>query len=107
MYGPFLIKDVYSFVTQISPGAYILSRDGKTAHYVGRSDSDVAHRIKRSALDGKGYLWFWFEYTSSSIKAYLLECEWFHKYKPTDNTIHPATTRNTLWKCPTKGCSWS
>ena len=49
MEGPFPLNSVNIHVTRTSPGAYVLSRDGKTAHYVGRSDTDLAQRIVSSA----------------------------------------------------------
>jgi len=58
MRGRFPINEVDKFVIYISPGAYILSRDGRTAHYVGRSDSDVEDRTKRSAIERYGYRYF-------------------------------------------------
>jgi len=105
--GRFPIDDVDRFVTLISAGAYILSRDGRTAHYVGRSDSDVGDRIKRSAAEGYGYRYFWFEYASSPMRAYQLECEWYHKFSPSDNSTHPAVPRGANWRCPVSGCEWS
>lgn len=102
-----LISQVDSYVTTTSPGAYILSRDGKAAHYVGRSDTDLASRIKASAKQELRYKYFWFEYTVSSMHAYYLECEWWHKYAPPDNDAHPAAPPGTSWRCPVAGCPWS
>ncbi len=106
MKGPLLISEVSNYV-KVSPGAYILSRDGKVAHYVGRSDNDLLSRIKSSANEGKGYKYFWFEYTTSPMQAYYLECEWYHKYNPPDNANHPARPPGTFWRCPVPGCPWS
>lgn len=44
MEGPFPLNSVNIQVTRTSPGAYVLSRDGKTAHYVGRSDTGLAQQ---------------------------------------------------------------
>lgn len=51
--GPFSINSVDLYVTRVSPGVYILSRDGKTAAYVGRSDTDVGSRIKQSSKENR------------------------------------------------------
>ena len=109
MRGPFSISQVNSLVDQTKPGAYILSRDGKTAHYVGRSDTNLASRIASSAKEEVGYTHFWFEHTTSPMQAYYLECDWWHKYKPSnlDNINHPAVPPGTYWKCPIPGCPWS
>lgn len=107
MRGRYPVSEVYDRVTKISPGAYILSRDGRAAHYVGRSDEDLARRIADSQREGTGYRYFWFEYASSPMQAYYLECEWYHRYAPPDNTNHPAVPPETYWRCPVAGCSWS
>lgn len=99
MNGPFKLEDV-DYMVSLTKGAYILSRDGKTAHYVGRSDSNLRTRIKTSANEGRGYHFFWFETTTSPMKAHQLECEWYHKYSPPDNSIHPAVPGGTYWTCP-------
>jgi hypothetical protein len=86
-------------------GSYVLSRDGKTAHYVGRSDSDLASRLKSHVGSGD-YTVFWYEVVESPMQAYFLESEWYHKYHPADNQNHPAVPPGATWKCPVAGCSW-
>lgn len=107
MQGSFLISNVRAHVKDGSIGAYILSRDGKIAHYVGRSEEDLRDRISRSASEGYGYKHFWFEYATSPVRAYYLECQWYHKYTPTDNSVHPAVPNGMNWRCPVAGCEWS
>lgn len=99
MSGRYLINRIKEVVRFKSPGVYILSRDGIHAHYVGKSDSDLVDRILKSATKAKGYRYFWFEYTNSVFESYNLECYWFHKYNPTDNSIHPAAPWGTNWRC--------
>jgi hypothetical protein len=41
------------------------------------------------------------------MRAYQLECEWYHKYNPSDNSTHPAVPPGTNWRCPVHGCQWS
>ncbi len=105
--GPFPITRVDVYVTQQSPGVYLFSRDGKTAAYVGRSDTDLNSRIKQSVQEGLGHTYFWFEYTSSSKDAYLKECDYYHKYNPKDNVNHPAAPLGMNWRCPVIGCRFS
>lgn len=102
--GPYLINSVDRYITQVSPRVYILSRDGRTAAYVGRSDTDVGNRIKQSAGEGYGYTYFWLEYTSFPRDAYYKECEYYHMYNPPDNTNHPSAPSGTNWRCPVIGC---
>ena len=87
-------------VTKISSGAYILSKDGKIAHYVGRSDDNVAGRLKWWANNTQKYSYFWFEYATSPKAAFELECRWWHKYKPEDNQSHPDRPNGSSWQCP-------
>lgn len=105
--GPYPITLVDNYVTQDLPGVYILSRNGKTADYVGRSDANLSSRIKQSIKEGKGYTFFWFEYTNSIKEAFYKECEYYHKYNPPENTIHPSSPPGTNWKCPVVGCPYS
>ena len=105
--GPFQLNEVALHVNGVSPGVYILSRDGRTAAYVGRSDTDVAGRIQGSAREGPGYVFFWFQWASSSQDAYRSECEYYHRYNPPDNTVHPAVPLGANWRCPVVGCPWS
>ena len=107
MRGPYSLSEVDDYVKNNSPGAYILSSDGKVAHYVGRSDSDLASRISNSARERTDYKFFWFEYATSPMQAFYLECEWYHKYMPTDNINHPSVPPGTYWRCPVTGCPWS
>lgn len=107
MLGPFLISDVNSKIKTKSPGAYILSRNGTNAHFVGRSDSDILNAIKSKAETDSSYTQFFYEVTPSDMEAYYLECKWYHKYLPPDNNKHPSTPPNVNWRCPIKGCPWA
>lgn len=87
-------------VTKTSAGAYILSKDGQIAHYVGRSDDDVAERLEWWANNTQKYSHFWFEYTDSPKAAFDLECRWWHEYNPEDNQKHPDRPDSSNWQCP-------
>jgi hypothetical protein len=98
-------ENVDIFVTSKSPGVYELDRikeGGFHVHYVGRSDDDVAGRLKKWV--GSKYLFFKFVYTSSSKAAFELECQLYHDIRPPDNDIHPAKPSGTSYKCPVAGC---
>ena len=93
-------------VTKKSPGVYVLDRSvtgGFTAHYAGRSDDDVAKRLKDHVNDGL-YKYFKFEYATSSKAAFELECRLYHDLKPPDDDIHPAKPKGTNYVCPVAYC---
>ncbi|MEX2012925.1 MAG: hypothetical protein WD967_00805 [Candidatus Levyibacteriota bacterium] len=100
MNGPYILNTntISTFVTSVSPGAYILSTDGLKASYIGRSDGDVGARLK--TWTGKGYTHFWFDYATSPKAAFDLECIWGHSYLILNNLIHPARPTNSGWQCP-------
>jgi len=102
MNGPYSLN--LQTISKIAPanslGAYILSKDGKVAHYVGRSDSDLANRLGQHASDYQNYTHFWFETVGSPKAAFELECQWWHKYKPDDNDNHPDQPNNINCQCP-------
>lgn len=105
--GPYTILSAYSWSSLRVSGVYILSKNGKRADYVGRSDTDVRTRLIKSAAEGNGYTHFWFEYTSSPREAFLMECRYYHQYIPSDNSVHPAVPGGTFWRCPIGGCPWA
>lgn len=96
--GPFFVSGLQRMPLLRSPGAYVLSRDGRTAHYVGRADADLAGRLGNSSTQGN-YSHFWYEYASSAAAAYTLECRYYHDFKPTDNLIHPAAPGGSFLTC--------
>ncbi len=106
MQGPFPLSQLDLTLAPGTIGVYILSRNGRTVHYVGRSDADLGARIRQSAQTD-AYLYFWFRYESSPMNAYRTECAWWHEYQPTDNVNHPAVPAGTSWRCPVAGCPWS
>lgn len=104
--GPYPISHVARYVLRNAVGVYVLSRDGRTAAYVGRSDSDLQGRLLQSARQGR-YTHFWFDDETSPMQAYKHECELYHTYNPPDNGVHPAVPPGTNWRCPILGCLWS
>lgn len=103
--GPFPLSQVTLRVVVNAPGVYVLSRDGRTAAYVGRSDGDVRNRLLQSSGQGR-YTYFWFDYATSPMQAYKSECELYHTYNPPDNVVHPAVPSGMNWRCPILGCQW-
>ena len=79
-------------ITKTQAGNYALGKmDGAKfiVQYVGRSDSDVATRLKQHV--GK-YPKFKFSYATSPKAAFEKECNNFHDFgaeKSLDNKIHP------------------
>ena len=104
MSGPYNLKYIHLFVTEVSAGAFILSRNGRMADRVGRADENLAQDLHRAAGEGK-YRYFWFEYTGRVAAAHELECAWYHRYHPTDNAEHPLAPLRAGSRCTIKGCS--
>ena len=103
MSGPYNLKYIHLFVTETSPGVYILSRNGRMADRVGRAEHNLTDDLQREAAGGT-YRYFWFEYTASPAEGYGLECTWYHRYHPTDNPEHPIALMGAEGACPVKGC---
>ena len=94
------------YVRLSSPGVYLLDRTtagGFTVNYVGRSDDDLAGRLKKWAAEGT-YKYFKFEYANSARAAFEMECKLYHSYRNLDNVVHPARPKNTNHSCPVAGC---
>jgi len=103
MSGPFSLRYLHLFVREKSPGAFILSRNGRSADFVGGSGGDVAAELRRYA-DRSGYRYFWFALASSADEAARLEHSWHHRYRPTDNAA-PSRSQGADWHCTTEGCA--
>jgi hypothetical protein len=101
--GPFGLRYVDLFVTKRSPGAFILSRNGRLAEFIGASPDDLAAALRhiRSRTD---YQFFWFAYARSAKSAHELAHVWAHRYRPADNHAAP-NPEGRKWQCPIKGCA--
>jgi len=104
MSGPFSLRYLHLFVSHKSAGAFILSRNGKSADFVGASPDDVASTLGHLARPS-GYRFFWFAYASSAEEAFELEHAWYHRYHPTDNSSPQSRTHGLGWRCTTEGCA--
>ena len=94
-------EDIDKEVAKNSAGVYALdatTTPGFTFSYVGRSESDVAGRLKTYV--GSKYKFFKFAYCSSAKSAFEAECELYHDHQPPDNIYHPARPEGSNWKCP-------
>jgi len=93
--------NVDATVNRKSPGAYALGTVRSDGVFivgkVGRSDSDVATRIRSQIGE---YTHFKFGYCSSAKAAFLKECEMYHDFTPPGNKIHPDRPHNSTWSCP-------
>lgn len=100
------IAEIDSVVTNTA-GTYILVNSNNNAVYVGRSDTDLNKRLKEHLPENEKELcikrsdvtYFYFENANDPQGAYLLECEWYHNYRPTCNIAHPAKI-SAVWICP-------
>jgi hypothetical protein len=105
MQGPYKLtaSEIDKNVNRTSPGNYALGRkdDGGTFRvgYVGRSDSDVAGRLKSWIKETERPL-FKFSYATSPKAAFEEECRNYHDYNPPDNGCHPDRPNGSNWKCP-------
>lgn len=104
MLGPFSLRYIHLFVAKLSSGAFILSKNGKSADYVGMSDRDVA-KVLFSFKGTSGYRFFWFSYAENSQQATELASTWYHRYLPSDNTLPPNNLSGPDWQCRIAGCT--
>lgn len=107
MQGPFLLSvgRISETVTKTSAGNYALGYvdDEKVfrVKYVGRSDSDVAARLRKHV--GEKYKLFKYSYATSPKAAFEKECRNYHDFGESrllDNDIHPDRPKGANWKCP-------
>jgi hypothetical protein len=104
MLGPFLLKYHHMFVGVASAGAFILSRNGRVADYVGASADDLIGTLGRFAQQSD-YRYFWFVDARSAGDAAKIEQAWLHRYRPTDNPSRSSVPHGTGWRCTTEGCA--
>lgn len=85
-------------------GFYVLGALGDnkvmSVSYVGRSDDDLAAKLKRHAGN---YAAFAFAATASALLAYQGECRLYHALKPSKNVMHPMGRGGPDWACPVCG----
>jgi len=103
MLGPVLLKYAHLFVSALSTGTFILSRNGRTADYVGATSDDLAGTLGRFARQSD-YRYFWCIETHSAQEASEIEKAWRHRYCPTDNATRAGAAHGDGWRCLAEGC---
>ena len=104
MLGPFSLRYIHLFVEQRSAGAFILSRRGRSADFVGLSSDDLVQTLG-AYQGGNKYRYFWFSYAASPKEASDLASYWYHRYRPPDNVDPPHVSAWESWRCTITGCS--
>jgi len=110
LFGPFdLTAQVIDARIPFSlPGAYLLgpaeplNPGAVIPRYAGRSDDDVAARLKRHV---GAYPKFLYDTFPTALLAFEKECGLYHTFNPPDNIVHPARPQGTRLKCPWPGCT--
>ena len=109
MYGPyrFSVNEIDCVVQHVSPGNYALGymKNPSTfvIQYVGRSDTDVAQRLKQHIWNGESYSHFKFSYANLPTDAYYKECKNYHDCdgsKFLNNRNHPDAPNGSWLVCP-------
>lgn len=101
------IKELDEFMREHEgiPGIYIFYNSLGRPRYVRRSDSSLGTRAPVSkdehlSLIAKSFGSFQFRKATSPTQAYLLECKYYHKFKPRNNKNHPACPARSNHFCP-------
>jgi hypothetical protein len=103
LYGPYPLRQetVQQLVILASPGIYVLGNSDAGvfhARCVGRSDVDVAARIR--AFVGF-YSEFKFAYWGSARTAFESECGLYHEFALSLlGALHPTRQERSVWRCP-------
>ena len=97
-------ENVEAAIRGKTPGFYVLGVMGEnklmTVTYVGRSDDDLATKLKRHAGN---YPAFAFGIAETAVLAYQGECRLYHALKPSKNVLHPIRRGGAEWACPVCG----
>jgi hypothetical protein len=99
------------YVTERSPGVFLLSNDGEVVLDVGRSDTDLASQLKTLVDTPRGidckFAYFWFSYANNPFEAFNLHCKLWHRYHRSDSSTHPRPPQGENWPCPVEGCEFN
>ena len=104
MSGPYLLRYVDLFVRERSAGAFIFSRNGRSADPGNASGHDVAHGVREGAKDQPDPT-FWVAYSTSAQTPFDLERSWHHRYRPTDDPPSARLRAGEQWRCTVAGCA--
>jgi hypothetical protein len=103
LYGPYPLRQetIKDLVILASPGTYVLGDSdaaGFHARSVGRSDVDVAARIREFV---GFYSEFKFAYCDTAHAAFESECRLYHEFvRSLDSALHPSRRAYSTWRCP-------
>jgi hypothetical protein len=103
LYGPYPLRQdtVKELVIFACPGTYVLGdtdADGFHPRCVGRSDQDVAVRIREFV---GFYSEFKFAYFDTARAAFENECRLYHQFAESlDSALHPSRRAYSSWRCP-------
>jgi hypothetical protein len=104
------VQAITEVVSRTSAGAYALGvvQEGRfCALYVGRSDDNLAKRLRSWLKRSSRYKTFIFSYASDPRAAFTEECEEFHDFggvERLDNLGHPQRLPKSDWLCPRCDC---
>ncbi|TMQ03291.1 MAG: hypothetical protein E6J90_53715 [Deltaproteobacteria bacterium] len=97
-------EKVDSAIRHKTAGFYVLGTLSEnrvmSVSYVGRSDDDLAAKLKRHAGN---YPAFAYATADSPLLAYHGECRLYHALKPSKNVLHPTRKPAAEWACPVCG----
>jgi hypothetical protein len=89
-------------VTRRSPGVYALGYTSAYGNFVvervGRSDIDLAARLKSDEYKGR-FQQFKAAYSANAEAAFHDECELFHRFGGKGNPLHPARPTGKNHRC--------
>ena len=108
--GPYRlsVEGIDLAVRKKSAGVFALGRLDQDGHFclsrVGRSDKDLNEAL-RSFIASEAL--FKFAYESDARRAFIRECELFHRFRPPANVLHPSRPDGTTLICPyCQGQNW-
>ena len=88
-------------------GVYELYNSDGRVRYVGRSEVNLAERLKQHASDGR-YKDFRYMITDTVKHAFEVECNWYHDHEDNGrklaNKEHPKRPKDKNFKCPKETC---
>jgi hypothetical protein len=102
--GPFPLIAAAINVMPNTPGAYCLgdvARGGKfTISYIGRSDGDLARRLRGHIGNYSAYS---YALAPSALSAFHIECGIYHSLMSPAQIGHPQRPADSAWTCPECG----
>ena len=82
-------------------GVYALGFVDRTGVFrverVGRDEVDIRAGLEK-LIGTTNY--FKVATARSGLEAFLIECELYHRFRPTGNFIHPVRAQCSVWMCP-------